>query len=265
MRTPPGCISPLAVLAVLATALLVGLGAARGGELFSPGELNAMAGTPLGEVDSHAALAGDCSACHPSPWDAAGLPGRCMACHTEIDAEMCSASGLHGILLEPGEDQSCQRCHTEHNGPEASLTLASLEDLRHERTGFPLDGGHAEIECAECHTGTRYAQVERTCAGCHAEPDFHAGLFPADCQSCHQTAAWVPASFPLQHPPFPVDHEDASTCRDCHPAALTAYSCDSCHEPAEMVDEHRDEGITDIRDCAGCHPTGEKDEARDRS
>ena len=43
MRTPPGCISPLAVLAVLATALLVGLGAARGGELFSPGELNAMA------------------------------------------------------------------------------------------------------------------------------------------------------------------------------------------------------------------------------
>jgi hypothetical protein len=30
-----------------------------------------------------------------------------------------------------------------------------------------------------------------------------------------------------------------------------------------MVEEHQEEGISDIGNCAGCHPNGLKDEAED--
>ena len=29
-----------------------------------------------------------------------------------------------------------------------------------------------------------------------------------------------------------------------------------------MIEEHQDEGISDIANCASCHPTGDKDEAK---
>lgn len=39
--------------------------------MFSPGSLNAQAGTTLGGVSSHAEIGGECGLCHTAPWDSA--------------------------------------------------------------------------------------------------------------------------------------------------------------------------------------------------
>ena len=102
---------------------------------------------------------------------------------------------------------------------------------------------------------------------CHADPEFHAGLFPLTCADCHTTDGWAPARFDQAHT-FPVAHGESgpSTCRTCHPERLSGYTCYECHEhePAEIAEEHLDEGISDFEDCVRCHPTGEEDEAEDR-
>jgi hypothetical protein len=65
---------------------------------------------------------------------------------------------------------------------------------------------------------------------------------------------------------FPLDHggEGDIPCETCHTVNLIQYTCDQCHAPAEMVEEHSDEDIFDIAGrCVDCHPTGREDEAED--
>jgi hypothetical protein len=102
------------------------------------------------------------------------------------------------------------------------------------------------------------------CSACHDDPAFHLGLLGSDCAACHTTEAWSPARYDRQHT-FPYNHGESgpSPCRTCHPDTLSAYTCYICHEhnPAEIEEEHRDEGIADFQDCVRCHPTGLEEEA----
>src|SRR4051812_48384736 len=43
----------------------------------------------------------------------------------------------------------------------------------HERTGFPLEGAHADASCKNCHVRGLDAPLPRVCAECHA--DAHRG------------------------------------------------------------------------------------------
>jgi hypothetical protein len=40
------------------------------------------------------------------------------------------------------------------------------------------------------------------------------------------------------------------------------YTCYGCHEhnPSEIEQEHREEGISDFQNCVACHPTGREKE-----
>ena len=187
----------------------------------------------------------ECQDCHADQVFA-NTPTNCYACHAGDDAH----EGQFGT--------DCGQCHNTRDWQQATFD--------HSTTAFPLTGAHVDLPCLQCHTDSVFAGIPSRCAACHAEPEFHIGLLGSDCQSCHSTTAWVPARFDGAHT-FPLAHGRAepSTCQTCHPVTLAAYTCYNCHEhdPGEIEEEHRDEGITDFQDCVRCHPTGREEEGGD--
>jgi hypothetical protein len=190
-----------------------------------------------------AAACGSCHAGARTPADLQAAPTGCTDCHAEDDAH------------EGGFGQDCSACHSAENWQEATFD--------HELTDFPLTGAHIEVDCAGCHQGEAFQGTPTDCSTCHADPEFHAGLFATGCTACHDTAAWTPARYDEPHT-FPIDHgeEGRSPCRRCHPQSLQSTTCYECHEhdPAEVERKHLEEGIRDLQDCVDCHPTGREDE-----
>ena len=101
------------------------------------------------------------------------------------------------------------------------------------------------------------------CAACHEEPIVHAGKFGLNCARCHSAQAWVPAL--LTKHTFPLTHgsEEQLACQTCHVVNYYEHDCYQCHdhEPEPMETVHLAEGITDLANCAQCHPTGVEGEA----
>ncbi len=192
-----------------------------------------------------------------------GTTLNCASCHVDsllaLDAEICAQCHtpaapqfMENHLAEFGA--ACLDCH------DGVDRMAAFDHA----TVFALEGAHETLACAACHTDQRFAGTPDQCAGCHAEPEIHAGLFGLNCQDCHSPAAWQPAA--LTNHSFPLDHggEGEIACQDCHLASFTQYTCDVCHEPAEMLEEHNKEDIFNIAGrCTECHPTGIKDEVVD--
>jgi hypothetical protein len=181
-----------------------------------------------------------CNACHANGVYS-GTPKACVACHASDDAH----GGSFGT--------NCGACHTTSGWANASFD--------HSQTAFPLSGAHGGLACSSCHQNGQYAGTPSSCASCHGEPAYHAGLFGTDCKSCHTTNAWLPASYNRSHG-FPLNHGNAGgDCSACHGSPLPNYTCTKCHahDPARMADKHAEKGITDISDCLGCHPGGGKD------
>lgn len=63
---------------------------------------------------------------------------------------------------------------------------------------------------------------------------------------------------------FVLDIDHNLECSMCHNiGSLKSYSCFGCHEHSmnNLVQEHREEGVTNIDDCVSCHKSAEEDEA----
>jgi hypothetical protein len=190
-----------------------------------------------------------CAECHAgarSVIDLQSAPQDCFDCHAQDDAHQ----GKFG--------QDCVVCHSPEDWEQASFD--------HARATFQLTGAHVNVECSGCHVNNVFKGTPQDCVGCHADPEFHAGLFPTECAACHTTAAWSPAQFNQAHT-FPINHGEGgpSTCKTCHSERLNAYTCYGCHEhnPAEIAAKHREEGISDFTDCMSCHPSGQGEEGGD--
>ena len=181
----------------------------------------------------------ECEQCHTAGY--IGTPTDCFSCHQKDDAH----SGEFGA--------QCETCHKPTSWQDATFD--------HSLSAFPLDGAHLQVACADCHKDKVFKGTPTECAACHADPPFHAGMFPGQaCSACHTTAAWRPASYNGPHA-FPMDHgERSNTCADCHQPNLTAWTCYPCHDQAEIARKHQEEGISDFADCLACHPTGQKEE-----
>jgi hypothetical protein len=199
--------------------------------------------------DAHEALADSCTACH-APFRGATRE-RCVTCH-EVDRIGISLvdGGVNPMPREAmGEfhgnlgDMACASCHVEHRRAFASqpgiafdhdLVPASLRD-----------------RCAQCHESRRPSDT------------LHAGVGPS-CAECHTVAGWKPSTFD-HSASFRFDDHHPARCTDCHApeASFTSYSCTGCHEHtlSRMVEEHREEGISDITGCVRCHRTGDEDDA----
>lgn len=219
--------------------------------------------------DPHAGAYGtDCGACHsPDGWLPAKFDHNLSAFklegeHAEVECESC-----HQNNVFKGTPQDCYSCHQkddEHRGANGTDCVtchspSSWEDASFDHSIFPLTGGHASVECRQCHTTGSFAAIPADCLSCHAEPMKHAGQFGTDCATCHSTTAWSPATFNENHV-FPLNHGEsgAVSCKTCHPSSYTTYTCYGCHEHNEsnIRSEHNEEGISNFQNCVECHADG---------
>jgi hypothetical protein len=194
--------------------------------------------------------------------DYSGQPMRCTSCHTSSLEQLQAAACLDchdqhdPVFMQSHQEQFGRDCLGCHDGVDrmANFDHASV---------FLLDGAHIALQCRDCHSDD-FIGTSSACVSCHAEPEIHAGFFGLECQNCHTTQAWSPAL--LKSHAFPLDHGSAAplSCQTCHPARYTEYTCYRCHEhqPAEILEEHLDEGISqaELPDCTRCHPTGREEE-----
>lgn len=209
----------------------------------------------------------DCSACHvESAWsdlifDHARTHYALVGAHLQADCTGCHQDGRY--VDTPTACIACHRADDEHNGrfgEDCSACHRPTEwsdvTFDHALSNFPLTGAHRNVSCENCHAGGSFAGTPTACSACHAEPAAHLGMFGTNCASCHSTSAWLPASFNGPHT-FPINHKGANgNCSTCHPSSLLSYTCYGCHEhdPAKMQQKH--EGVSNLADCARCHPNG---------
>jgi len=198
------------------------------------------------------------------PWTHWPLRGMhtvvsCSGCHGEstVDPQPVTCGGCHEDRRPsadhyPGRD--CIDCHNEGGWGDA------IED----HSFFPLEFGHSNVPCLDCHLEDDFAAAEPRCASCHARPENH---FAGECEDCHNIQDWFDADF--DHDQFfPTPHEGVSACGDCHPSAengnYDTFTCTDCHahRRADMDDEHLGEVsgyVYNSNACLDCHPNGEED------
>ena len=126
-------------------------------------------------------------------------------------------------------------------------------------------GGHAGLECAQCHTAG-FGGAVPDCYACHqtdyeavADPDHVDAGFPTQCVVCHSSTAWSPASFNHDVTGFALTgaHRSAD-CAACHTSGYTGTpsDCYACHQAdfeGTTDPDHLTSGFG--TDCAACHGT----------
>lgn len=200
---------------------------------------------------------------------------NCLSCHREIQNRITSKQGLHARIGE----KPCASCHPDHAGREFQLIFwgeGGTAAFDHARTGWPLEGKHASVECRTCHAAKfQKAEVVKLvrkrpasaswlglvaeCTACHRDP--HRGELGTACAKCHGTGSWKQVAdagtFPHQLTRFPLRGKHATVaCASCHdPEKAWGKKppfdrCDSCHPDAHA-------GTATLAgarvDCAACH------------
>ena len=176
-----------------------------------------------------------------------GLEQRCTSCHEDAH---------RGAL-----DKNCLKCHdVEHWKPAPRFD--------HDKTSYPLTGGHVTVKCADCHQSPRlqpaiprYRPLEhQECSACHADP--HRGKLGATCGRCHVTTSFTTVnrtSFDHDRTRYPLRGRHAQvSCEKCHDFSGGQVArnppfatCTACHTP----DPHAGTATLAGRvvDCASCH------------
>jgi hypothetical protein len=218
---------------------------------------------PLSTVhDRHPDLdsRGDCQSCHGEGDQT--MANACTECHSEIEAHIQGALGLHGTLESLVASQ-CALCHSDHHGGSFQLVndrsfaiagVSNREEFDHNLIGFDMQGGHLDVVCNQCHENAnkevlepgehRYLGLSSSCDSCHSDP--HEGRMGRECSSCHGQE-----SFDLLSE---FDHSDIFSLRGAHATA----SCFDCHEPdsANSVEELASyDANPSARQCVRCHET----------
>ncbi len=208
-----------------------------------------------------------CAACHVAYPNRVDRPafGSCAACHSDPHA---------GKATLAGAAVDCVSCHNV-----AGFTPSTFTVAQHARTPYPLQGQHAMVACAACHTRrtrpTRAASDARTggagaasrevlmrppsdrCESCHS--DAHAGQLAARtdrgaCVTCHSAAGWKPARFGV------AEH---AALRLPLTGRHAAIACSACHSPGRRglppIAASRALGTANVAltlsetTCDGCH------------
>lgn len=231
-----------------------------------------------------------CVACHRKDDDKKGHKGRygdkCDTCHTAKDwkatrfshdrdtkyplrgkhipvkCDACHLPAL-GNIYKHKLDSACYACHQSDDKHKGQLGR-KCEDCHnekrwqdapydHNKSRFPLTGGHRKVECKKCHSTPAFKDAPSTCIGCHEKDDKHKGRFGKKCESCHYTGTWAAWDFDHGKTRFPLDgaHKKVD-CYDCHKAPLDGpnqpgRACVSCH----LKDDVHDGGFGG--QCERCH------------
>ncbi len=187
----------------------------------------------------------ECVQCHTGADFKKPLPfQKCMDCH--------KPDPHHGQFANRPDRGECASCHTVDSWKPSTFTVKE-----HAATAYPLQGGHAKLQCAQCHipkgTDTLFKLKFQHCTDCHQ--DQHAGQFAGApylnaCERCHNLNGYRPSTFTLsQHKQTRfalTGGHIAVTCAECHkqsdefqpkPTAIYHWhglNCSSCH-----ADPHR--------------------------
>jgi len=194
---------------------------------------------------------------------------NCRGCHTTLDfgttEEQCASCHLDPHRGELGLD--CERCHTPRSFIDRSTMIRG-----HLATRLPLDGTHRVIDCEDCHEplgpgNLQYVNLPADCDACHLEeylgtgdPDHQASGFSQQCDACHTTRAWEPASF--NHGQFAA----GGACADCHlpdylattdpdhPGSGFSQQCDDCHSTNAWFPASFNHNLVPPgTECVSCH------------
>ncbi len=235
--------------------------------MFSPGKLNAEAGSILGGVSSHAEIAGECKLCHTAPWESEGMDDRCNACHTNIPQEQGDLGTIHGKLYVLDPAAQCRECHPEHHGESAALTVIERWRFPHQVTGYLLDGHqkkgkNEDFLCADCHGEDVTTFNPLVCDDCHQQMDVafmldHHLAFGDTCLNCHDGVDTYGDDFSHDLFPFALTGSHLiALCSQCHQSSsnvadlqLTPKACNACHQ----VDDPHAGNLGD--QCGDCHST----------
>ena len=152
---------------------------------------------------AHTLDGGDCDSCHRDdsstfslrPFDHGAFTGHALqGAHQNADCDECHVPQLYRVASQTVEAQrfvgtptECADCHRDvHRGQfthhdSCTACHGSFHDWRdiefdHDRSRFPLEGAHKDVDCARCHRpilqpdGSRvvqYRPLGRQCKDCH--------------------------------------------------------------------------------------------------
>jgi len=173
-------------------------------------------------------------------------PRQCADCHVSNNFNLSSTAcyschqkdyaGATSPVPHGGFPTTCEQCH--------DAVQWSDGKFDHSTTGFQLTGSHTvpPRQCTDCHVNNNYTITNTTCVSCHLKdfqgstnPNHVAGNFSQNCQTCHTTTAWQPASFDHSTVNFALTGSHTvppRQCTDCHVNNnynLTTTACVSCH------------------------------------
>ncbi len=165
---------------------------------------------------------------------------KCADCHTPAGPQTrfkikfalcidCHQDPHKGQFAGDPWQNQCQKCHSGLTFKKQNMTL-----LEHQKTRFPLTGGHVAVACIDCHkpvpgsTTAVFHFANLTCTTCHE--DIHHGEFaarmsvlsnagkPLGCEACHSNKDWKDiARFDHASTHFPLEGSHrAVACIDCH-------------------------------------------------
>ena len=168
---------------------------------------------------------------------------QCGDCHTNgnynLTATACASCHMKDFQkttnpnhVSAGFPTDCSACH--------STVAWQPAAFDHAKSGFPLTGFHLKMQCGDCHINGNYRLTNTTCVGCHMKdyqgatnPNHVTGGFPQQCEVCHSTSAWQPASFNHNNTAFPlVGAHIKVVCASCHVNnnyTSIPTDCYSCH------------------------------------
>ena len=241
-----------------------------------------------GVSNPHGDLKTECEACHTAkswktlrkpilfkhgttgfPLEGRHASAECVACHRSLEFRRVATAcnDCHHDVHEGKSGTRCQDCHTTSSWTSRSAALA-----QHSKTGFPLRGVHALVECARCHVGAgeaNQAPISRDCYPCHTteytstqSPNHLSAGFSIHCEQCHDPgqARWGGMGFNHSLTGFPLTgaHQRVA-CVSCHVGGVyagTPKNCYACHQndyAATTNPNHSSQGFS--TQCETCHTT----------
>ena len=129
----------------------------------------------------------------------------------------------------------CAKCHTSENWK----VDPSKIQFDHNKTDFPLEGGHSIVQCRSCHESLKFnaANGKIECANCHK--DIHQNSVGNNCIRCHSPKSWIIENINELHRTsrFPlVGNHAKADCVQCHKSIsilkfdVLSIRCYDCHQ-----------------------------------
>ena len=196
-----------------------------------------------------------CSSCHTGATLTAANT-TCVSCHLN---DFNGTQSPNHVTI--GFSQQCTLCHNTTTWMGATFDHAS--------TGFALTGAHATLNCSSCHTGGTLTTANATCVACHlndfnktTNPNHVTGWFSQQCNVCHTTTAWQPASFDHSKTVFPLTGAHTTVpCLTCHVGgkyAGTPTDCSACHMTEYQKTTNPSHTVVAFpTTCQTCHSTSD--------